>query len=434
MESLGVFHSMLNHWENSLQHFRTDGITSDLPEFAVLFDPPTSSKYTWHEQCRTISCMPNNHYWQEGDHAHVGFSRMLSVRDSTGKYKPTSLRNLVLFHHRESNYQAIFNLINKFRNPESSSSSITVDKSEPNLNHPADDIIIMPRQRSIRPKRKPLTEEDILRNIRQVNPHFTAQNRASESSLFDQYKTSQVETGKLFWRIHKPDLDVVCMNDVSMNNGAFLDSSYIHLSRLIQANELKYQCTCSLYTTLIQLATLNDQDVEVDTANIRCCHIRFFQEVIEPDYEIYFSNHSFQQPTKSQNAILEAIRFLETTVCSLPSSLRTKKFSVVPKDKRNCRFVNYSKNRLACQSGECSSIYGFSTRKTLYLDKTENLCPHLEAMKENKDVWLGGNNIVYEEEEEEEDINLEMDNDEDDDIEELLQNPADITNGQVYDL
>ncbi|CAC5418009.1 unnamed protein product [Mytilus coruscus] len=120
IEASGVFHPILHTWENTIQNYRSKGVPVENPEFKFIFDPPSSSKYTLYDQCKIISCLPNDHYWNEGTHAHVGYGRMLSVRDSTEKYKPASLRNLILYHHRESNYSAIFRLVDKFQNPESS--------------------------------------------------------------------------------------------------------------------------------------------------------------------------------------------------------------------------------------------------------------------------------------------------------------------------
>lgn len=432
LDSLGVFHPLLHVWENSIQHFRTDGVPAHIPQFKSLFDPPHSSLYTWHEQCKMISSIPNDHYWNEGTHAHVGYNRMLSVRDSSGKYKPASLRNLILMHHRESNHHCIFQLVNKFRNPEVTSSNLTIN-IEPNINQSEDNLEENRTHRSYRARRKALTEEDILRNILFINPHFSAENRASENSLYDQYRTTQIETGKLFWRIHQPNLDIICLNDVSMSNGSFLESSFVHMSRTTIGNNLQYNCTCNLFTTLLQLATLNDQEDEIDSINIRCCHIRFFQEIIEPDLPIYFSQDLFHVPTKTQNAVILSTTYLGKPVCALTSSLRTEKFSVISKDGKDCKFVNLSKNRLACQSGECSSIYSFSTRKILYLDKTANLCPHLEAMKDNKDVWFNERSGVNVEEDEEDDENDMPLINEDDDIEvdELFQAKPDIKRGQT---
>lgn len=419
LEASGVFHPILHIWENTIHNYRSKGVPVENPEFKFIFDPPSSSKYTLYDQCKIISCLPNDHYWNEGTHAHVGYGRMLSIRDSTEKYKPASLRNLILYHHRESNYSAIFRLVDKFRNPESSPANSRQNINDDNINIGENMQNSTPRQ--VRPKRKALNEEDILRNLRTVNPLFTTHNRASDNSLYEKYKTAQTETGGLFWRVHESDIDVLCLNDVNMTTGCLMESSFVHMTRRNVGNVNVYHCTCTLFATLLQLATLDEQpDTEIDSINIKCCHIRYFKEIIEPDYPIYFSTEVFTSPTKSQKSIMLSLAALQKPVILLLSSLRTKKFSVVPNSSEDCKFVNVSRNRVSCQSGECSAIYSFSTRKVIYLCETSNVCPHLQAMKDHKNLWMNGNDI--EEDIEDEDEEAFIDNEEDEnDLEDTFQ-------------
>ena len=192
MDSSGVFHNLLYSWETSIQNFRREGVAVGTPHFKFVLDPPSSSKYTLDEQCTVISSIPNNHYWNEGTHAHVGYNRMLSVRDITGKYQPASLRNLIMMNHRESNYHYIFKLVDKFRNPESAKSIEAISGNNNPItetDHLESNVVNNTTPRTIRPRRKPLTEQDIISNLRHVNPRFLLKNRASEDSLYDQYRT-----------------------------------------------------------------------------------------------------------------------------------------------------------------------------------------------------------------------------------------------------
>ncbi|CAC5373128.1 unnamed protein product [Mytilus coruscus] len=303
---------------------------------------PRSSHFTWHEKCMIISAIPNNHYWDEADQAHVGYVRMLSVRDVVGKQKPASLRNLTLLHCRDKDFGTIYQLVKRYKNPATETSAI---QSTVNQTSNYTDVSQPEEQRSARTRRKALTEEDILRNLTILNPDFIEENRSTENSLYQQYKTAQIETGTLQWGLHKPHIDILYMNDINMNTGTIYDFSYVHMTRTLEGNELHYNCTCKLYATLLQLATLNDNlDAEIYDVNIRCRHIRLFKEVIEPIFVNVFTPESIPQPTKSQEIVIKSLELLDIPVCILPSTLTTKKFTVRDEnDTESCNFVHLSK-------------------------------------------------------------------------------------------
>ncbi len=138
-----------------------------------------------------MSAIRNNHYWAERGQAHIGYSRMLSVRDEVGKKNPASLRNLILFHYRENNSSAINDFVKKFRSPieylpepvqpSTSRNTNTVTNNQPDI--PTEDNPVRSR------KRRALTEEDILRNINIMNPTLIAENRKHI------HRTAQIESG-----------------------------------------------------------------------------------------------------------------------------------------------------------------------------------------------------------------------------------------------
>ncbi|CAC5381635.1 unnamed protein product [Mytilus coruscus] len=289
-DATGTFRSASHTWENSFQQYRVNGVPQHPPEFSSLLDTPRSSHFTWHEKCMIISAFPNNHYWDEVDQAHVGYARMLSVRDEIGKKKPASLRNLILLHCRDKDFGTIYQLVKRYKNPATETSAI---QSTVNQFSNYTDVSQPEEQRSVRTRRKALTEEDILRNLTILNPDFIEENRSTENSLYQQYKTAQIESGTLQWRLHKPHIDILCMDDINMNTGTIYDFFYVHMTRTLEGNELHYNCTCKLYATLLQLATLNDNlDAEIYDVNIRCCHIRLFKEVIEPIFVNIFTPES----------------------------------------------------------------------------------------------------------------------------------------------
>ncbi|CAC5384603.1 unnamed protein product [Mytilus coruscus] len=383
-DATGAFRSASHTWENSFQQYRVNGVPQHPPEFSSLLDTPRSSHFTWHEKCMIISAIPNNHYWDEVDQAH---GDMLDA------------------------------LVKRYKNPATETSAI---QSTVNQTSNYTDVSQPEEQRSVRTRRKALTEEDILRNLTILNPDFIEENRSTENSLYQQYKTAQIESGTLQWRLHKPHIDILCMNDINMNTGTIYDFSYVHMTRTLEGNELHYNCTCKLYATLLQLATLNDNlDAEIYNVNIRCCHIRLFKEVIEPIFVNVFTPESIPQPTKSQEIVIKSLELLDKPVCILPSTLKTKKFTVRDEnDTESCNFVHLSKNRLICQSGECQTIYGCSQRKVIYLEETTNICPHLDAMKKNRNLWLVNlDNIEDDDDDEDDDQFNNQPNPDDDDAE-----------------
>lgn len=430
-EATGAFRSTSHTWENSFQQYRVNGVPQHPPEFSSLLDAPRSSHFTWHEKCMIISAIPNNHYWDEVDQAHVGYARMLSVRDEVGKKKPASLRNLILLHCRDKDFGTIYQLVKRYKNPATETSAI---QSSVNQTSNHTEVSQPEEQRSVRTRRKALTEEDILRNLTILNPDFIEENRSTENSLYQQYKTAQIETGTLQWRLHKPHIDILCMNDINMNTGTIYDFSYVHMTRTLEGNELHYSCTCKLYATLLQLATLNDNlDAEIYDVNIRCCHIRLFKEVIEPIFINVFTPESIPQPTKSQEIVIRSLELLDRPVCILPSTLKTKKFTVRDEnDTESCNFVHLSKNRLICQSGECQTIYGCSQRKVIYLEETTNICPHLDAMKKNRDLWLVNLDNMEDDNDDEDDDQFNNQPNLDDDDAELNEPVQTDTISQVY--
>ncbi|CAC5369100.1 unnamed protein product [Mytilus coruscus] len=341
---------------------------------------------------------------------------MLSVRDEVGKKKPASLRNLILLHPETKDFGTIYQLVKRYKNPATETSAI---QSTVNQTSNYTDDSQPEEQRSVRTRRKALTAEDILRNLTILNPDFIEENRSTENSLYQQYKTAQIESGTLQWRL-QPHIDILCMNDINMNTGTIYDFSYVHMTRTLEGNELHYNCTCKLYATLLQLATLNDNlDAEIYDVNIRCCHIRLFKEVIEPIFVNVFTPESIPQPTKSQEIVIKSLELLDKPVCILPSTLKTKKFTVRDEnDTESCNFVHLSKNRLICQSGECQTIYGCSQRKVIYLEETTNICPHLDAMKNNRNLWLVNlDNMEDDDDDEDDDQFNNQPNPDDDDAE-----------------
>lgn len=389
METSGSFQPVVFRWESALQNFRTHGKEVEPISFDSLFNKPNSFHLSDHEQCLLISSIPNNHYYNQGDQSHVGYARMLSVRDITGKYRPASLRNLVLCNYREGKLGQIYSLVNKYYNPMDSSS----------FENPVNEIQhCSPRHITTGSRHKVLSEEDVLRNLQYINPKFTTRNRASDNTLYDTYKMAQVEGQGLLWRVHAPSIDVLVMNDINMDTGTFLDNSFVHITRITGGDQVQYNCTCQLYTTLLQLATLNEDDADVEAVNLRCCHIRFFQDFIEADLTLYFASSDFLAKSKIQKLVKASQKYIGKAICKLSKKGdRTNKFSVLSPDNLSCNFVHVTNGKVGCQSGTCRAAFSCSQRNVKYLNDNNNICDHLKAMRDNIELWWEAPNLLSEE-------------------------------------
>ena len=73
------------------------------------------------------------------------------------------------------------------------------------------------------------------------------------------------------------------MNDVSMTRGQFQEDVYVHLTVTQTDGLTDMFCTCAMYGVLLQMAriSLPDKNLdEVNLTNLKCCHIRLFDDMI----------------------------------------------------------------------------------------------------------------------------------------------------------
>ena len=52
-----------------------------------------------------------------------------------------------------------------------------------------------------------------------------------------------------------------------------------------------------------------------------------------------------------------------------------------------CSIVKLRDNIFHCLSGYCDAMFSSFKRHIVYMDKAENLCPHLEILKNHKYIW-----------------------------------------------
>ena len=114
-----------------------------------------------------------------------------------------------------------------------------------------------------------------------------------------------------------------------------------------------------MYDVLLQMAriSLPDENLdEVNPTNLKCCHIRLFDDMSSDHMPSLIANSC-----SSTNRLIEKLKttveHTNETICLMPASSNTLKFSVYSEDDNTCNFVHITDNIITCQSGYCDSCY-----------------------------------------------------------------------------
>ena len=336
---------------------------------------------TLGQKIEVLCSIPNNHYWKEKKQSHILFSTHMSVSNSS--YKPSSPRNLILYHWKKTEEGKAISVFDELCEKIQPSDQLPdfVD-TDPLIHHRG------PQKRARRAPLVRVSEFDLLRRLESVNPNFVTHNAASSSTAYLNYRTSLIEHGKLYWRVHNPTCDVVAMNDIDINSGSFLDHQFVHVtcSHLNNNSMVSYDCSCDLYSTLIQIALMESNPEQCDISEISCCHIRFFRESISPKMPGLFLS-SFSPITVEDKFLLQSLQHRNIGVCCVSNTNNSIIFSVLSLTVLSCVFVRVHKRRVSCLSSECSSKHG-SKRKIDYLWDSTDICEHLQLLKANKECWV----------------------------------------------
>lgn len=212
------------------------------------------------------------------------------------------------------------------------------------------------------------------------------------SGMYKSFKQKVVEGGTLYWRIHDQDQDLLAISAYSSDTGELLPQSFEHVQRLVDGNEVLYVCTCPTYGMILSMGSeaLNADDVLSE--DVTCMHCRFIREEIEPYVEDLFNNAADNNASRIRQKLVEAKVSIGTGVVQLNKGPCTLKFSVRSRETSTCSLVHLSDGFLACQSGECQALglkHRRSTNRLLSLEEAASVCPHLDAMLANKEVWAG---------------------------------------------
>ena len=274
--------------------FRTEGLVEKLRSLNFLspLQPPVS----WNQQLKFISSISNFHKWQ---HDKINYSQWLSHYTRDQKYKPASLRIQILFNFRDGNLKTVHDTCAKYLNLEQevrqssfqrggSVVSTMIGSEDVEITHP------VPKRQRVN-TRKTLTMSTLHSKITTFDPWFTSRNLAQNTSPFDSFKFAMIENGNMFWRRSSANIDIFTMNDVSMTTGLFQGDCFVHLTRVSIEGEFELLCSCSMYATLMQVASISVSDVEfdeMDLQNINYCHMKLLNELVVDHMPSIISNTS----------------------------------------------------------------------------------------------------------------------------------------------
>ncbi|KAL3885944.1 hypothetical protein ACJMK2_025975 [Sinanodonta woodiana] len=339
-------------FQAAFESHRTEGCMCQQVTFTDVF-VPLEHPVSWDQQLQYISMFPNWHKWQHK-----------TIRKENNK--PASLRNQVLYNYREGNMDNVYSVCSKYKN-------IAIDQAQsastfeclPESSTYGD--IVPPASK--RKRRKPTRHHQ-----------FSSDNIAEERSCYDKFKYAMIENGHVIWRRSAANVNIFTMNEVSMTTGLVQEDCYVHLTKTDIDNTTELFCSCGIIP--------QDNLDEVDLSDVKCCHMRFFNEFIIDHIPSLLNNSS-----RSENKVIEKLEAtkdqINEPICRMPTaSDKTLKFSVYCDDDKTCTFVHITDNSLSCQSGFCHAMYSSSKRKVQHLDKTETICPHLNQLKVHADKWM----------------------------------------------
>ena len=276
--------------------------------------------------------------------------------ETVSKYLPTSVRNRVLYRYRleqnDTMLQAVY-----VHNPTKRKASVQRPPQGDNANKAAR------TQTHASPSEPPPLD-------------FHPPSPSPSSSPYMKFVCNMVENGTLLWRIHRPQLDVIAMNDISLEGeGRFLSNKFVHVWRRSSDQGISYFCKCNMHDILMR-------SQHQSNADHACVHVRFFQENIEPRYSSLFTE-DFMGDTPIDRKLQHALQYLNVAVVRLDSDSLYHRFSVMSEE--SVAVVRLQHNRVSCLNGECRSHIGH-TRKLRYIDDPCS-CPHITALCANKEVW-----------------------------------------------
>lgn len=351
-------------------------------------------------QTDILSALPNYH-WDTCPNAGsdtkyrststgVGFDHFTAyqpvVRHETREHAitlPTSARNRFIYFMMKDQVRDCRNVLRYVFDPPSAESGGVSDE-QPYAAPIGQPQAAVPRSRRYRNRVVKITAADLQsslpKNMSLYKPAW----------CYEGFKNTVVEIGVFSWRIHSPFLDVIAMNDYSSGSGEMLPQSFVHVTRLSEEGETFYSCNCVTYSLLLSMGPSGLPDGDLLPDNVTCMHCRFFREEVEPRMDLIHLQRAVSDRSPVFLKLQNSLQSLGLGVLQLTTGSGTQKFSVRCQDGETCSLVNLTMPFIACQSGECQATglkHRRSAKRLLSEGEGASLCPHLDTMLANREVW-----------------------------------------------
>ena len=308
---------------------------------------------TFLKQEELINAIPNN---ASVNGSFNGVSQYAHFSHSHSKYRPTSMRNKILYHWNNHQQELALSLLFP-------GGGIDFKRKSPS-------IISTSSTKSAR-----------THVLSSVDEHVGAHSYSheSESTPYFRFMLNMIESGgTLKWRIHASDMDVIAMNGVSLDaGGKFQHNQFIHMFRRVSAGKVTYSCICEMYQVLLR-SDPNRQDA-------MCVHIKFFTDCVEPIYQTLFSSAASLGDTPIYLKVQASLPYLNVGAIRLDNSKNCHRFSVISGDMQNAAILTMNNGRVSCLNGRCIALKGRS-RKVVNISNASN-CEHLHTLGAHSDIW-----------------------------------------------
>ena len=225
----------------------------------------------------------------------------------------------------------------------------------------------------------------------EYGPLANVQNmRLHSSNAYAEFSTNLVENGKILWRTHTAEKDIFVLNDYDVK-GELLPSKFVHVEHLTIDGEDVYICSCSTYG-IIQCCLLNavhhNDEEQVLPAGTVCMHYRFMRQHVVPAIVRVETTLTSENDRAIERRVRNAKEQRDQGIVVLLEGPPTSKYSARSSKDGSCSVVHLTDGNLSCQKGECKAkLHNKRSSKKLLLEEAAILCPHLEAMRAQKEVW-----------------------------------------------
>jgi len=208
------------------------------------------------------------------------------------------------------------------------------------------------------------------------------------SSFADNFLAQVLESGVVVWRWHNDSSNTFIFNEYSVD-GDIVPTQFVHTN----LHNEQVQCSCNTFALInsLALSTAPDDVVSLPT-DMSCMHCQLLTKHIVPLIPILCQSENNAPCTGLlYQKLLASKQYLNMGVVTLLQSPVVSKYSAMSRLDNNCCMVHISHGIVSCQSGECQARLRSrrSTKVVVDMDAAAKLCPHLEAMRAQQELWLG---------------------------------------------